>query len=38
MYRSEPRDEYIFSWFEIREDHLLVVPYPDSICEIRRFP
>jgi hypothetical protein len=38
MHRSELRDEYICSWCEIREDCLLVVPYPNSICEIRRFP
>jgi hypothetical protein len=34
----ERRDEYICSWCEIREGHLLAVPYPNSQCEIRRFP
>ena len=34
----ELRDEYICSWCEIREGHLLAVPYPNSRCEIRRFP
>jgi hypothetical protein len=35
---SELRKEYICSWCEIREGHLLAVPYPNSRCEIRRFP
>ena len=35
---AELRDEYICSWCEIREGHLLAVPYPNSRCEIRRFP
>jgi transcriptional regulator with XRE-family HTH domain len=34
----ELRKEYICSWCEIREGHLLAVPYPNSRCEIRRFP
>jgi hypothetical protein len=34
----ELRNEYICSWCEIREGHLLAVPYPNSRCEIRRFP
>jgi len=34
----ELREEYICSWCEIREGHLLAVPYPNSRCEIRRFP
>ena len=35
---AELRNEYICSWCEIREGHLLAVPYPNSRCEIRRFP
>jgi len=35
---AELRDEYLCSWCEIREGHLLAVPYPNSKCEIRRFP
>ena len=35
---TELRNEYICSWCEIREGHLLAVPYPNSRCEIRRFP
>ena len=38
IYFVELRDEYICSWCEIREGHLLAVPYPNSRCEIRRFP
>ena len=38
IYFIELRDEYICSWCEIREGHLLAVPYPNSRCEIRRFP
>jgi hypothetical protein len=34
----ELREEYICSWCQIREGHLLAVPYPNSRCEIRRFP
>ena len=34
---SELRDEYICSWCEIREGHLLAVPHPNSKCEIRQF-
>lgn len=33
----ELRDEYICGWCEIREGHLLAVPYRNSRCEIRRF-
>ena len=33
----ELRGEYICSWCEIREGHLLAVPHPNSKCEIRRF-
>jgi hypothetical protein len=33
----ELRDEYICSWCEIRDNHLLAVPYPNSRCEIRQF-
>jgi hypothetical protein len=33
----ELRGEYMCSWCEIREGHLLAVPYPNSKCEIRRF-
>ena len=32
------RNENICSWCEIREGHLLAVPYPNSRCEIRRRP
>ena len=35
---AELRDEYICSWCEIREGHLLAFPRPNSRCEIRRFP
>jgi transcriptional regulator with XRE-family HTH domain len=38
IYFIELRKEYICSWCEIREGHLLAVPYPNSRCEIRRFP
>jgi len=38
IYFTELRNEYICSWCEIREAHLLAVPYPNSRCEIRRFP
>jgi transcriptional regulator with XRE-family HTH domain len=38
IYFVELRDQYFCSWCEIREGHLLVVPYPNSRCEIRRFP
>jgi transcriptional regulator with XRE-family HTH domain len=38
IYFIELRGEYICSWCEIREGHLLAVPYPNSRCEIRRFP
>ncbi len=38
IYFIELRNEYICSWCEIREGHLLAVPYPKSRCEIRRFP
>jgi transcriptional regulator with XRE-family HTH domain len=38
IYFTELRNEYICSWCEIREGHLLAVPYPNSRCEIRRFP
>src|ERR1700723_2327764 len=38
IFFTELRDEYICSWCEIREGHLLAVPYPNSRCEIRRFP
>jgi transcriptional regulator with XRE-family HTH domain len=38
IYFIELRNEYICSWCEIREGHLLAVPYPNSRCEIRRFP
>jgi len=37
IYFIELRGEYICSWCEIREGHLLAVPYPNSKCEIRRF-
>jgi len=37
IYFIELRGEYICSWCEIREGHLLAVPYPNSRCEIRRF-
>lgn len=38
IYFVELRDEYLCSWCEIRDGHLLAVPYPNSKCEIRRFP
>jgi len=38
IYFIELRDEYLCSWCEIREGHLSAVPYPNSKCEIRRFP
>jgi transcriptional regulator with XRE-family HTH domain len=38
LYFIELRSQYICSWCEIREGHLLAVPYPNSRCEIRRFP
>ena len=37
IYFVELRGEYICSWCEIREGHLLAVPHPNSKCEIRRF-
>jgi transcriptional regulator with XRE-family HTH domain len=37
IYFVELRDEYICSWCEIRDSHLLAVPYPNSRCEIRQF-
>ena len=38
IYFIELRNEYICSWCEIRDGHLLAVPYPNSRCEIRQFP
>jgi transcriptional regulator with XRE-family HTH domain len=38
IYFIELRGEYICSWCEIREGHLLAVPYPNSRCEIRQYP
>lgn len=38
IYFVELRQEYICSWCEIRDGHLLAVPYPNAKCEIRRFP
>jgi transcriptional regulator with XRE-family HTH domain len=38
IYFVELRDEYVCSWCEIREGHLLAVPHPNSKYEIRRFP
>lgn len=38
IYFVELRDQYVCSWCEIREGHLLAVPHPNSKCEIRRFP
>ena len=38
IYFIELRGAYLCSWCEIREGHLLAVPYPTSRCEIRRFP
>ena len=38
IYFIELREAYLCSWCEIREGHLLAVPYPTSRCEIRRFP
>lgn len=38
IYFVELREEYVCSWCEIREGHLLAVPHPNSKCEIRRFP
>ena len=35
---SELRDEYVCSWCEIKEGHLITIPYPNSPVEIRRFP
>ncbi len=37
IYFIELRGEYLCSWCEIREGHLLAVPYPNSKREIRRF-
>lgn len=38
IYFVELRNEYICSWCEIREGHLLAIPSPNSKYEIRRFP
>jgi len=37
IYFVELRGEYICSWCEIRDGHLLAIPYPNAKCEIRRF-
>jgi transcriptional regulator with XRE-family HTH domain len=37
IYFIELRGGYICSWCEIREGHLLAIPYPNSKCEVRRF-
>jgi transcriptional regulator with XRE-family HTH domain len=37
IYFIELRGEFLCSWCEVREGHLLAVPYPNSMCEIRRF-
>jgi hypothetical protein len=36
-YLAELRGEFLCGWCEVREGHLLAVPYPNSMCEIRRF-
>jgi transcriptional regulator with XRE-family HTH domain len=38
IYFIELREGYLCSWCEIKEGHLLSIPYPNSPCEIRRFP
>lgn len=37
IYFVELRGEFICSWCEVREGHLLAIPSPNSMCEIRRF-
>jgi len=37
IYFIELRGEYICSWCEVQNGHLLAIPYPNSICEIRQF-
>ncbi len=37
IYFIELRGDYICSWCEIRDGHLLAIPHPNSKCEIRRF-
>jgi transcriptional regulator with XRE-family HTH domain len=38
IYFVELRDEYVCSWCEIKEGHLIAIPYPNAPVEIRRFP
>jgi hypothetical protein len=38
LYFIELRGAYVCSWCEIKEGHLLSIPYSTSPCEIRRFP
>jgi hypothetical protein len=38
IYFVELREEYVCSWCEIKEGHLISIPYPNSPVEIRRFP
>jgi len=38
IYFVELRDEYVCSWCEIKEGHLIAIPHPHSSVEIRRFP
>jgi hypothetical protein len=38
IYFIELREGYLCSWCAIKEGHLLAIPYPNSPCEIRRFP
>jgi transcriptional regulator with XRE-family HTH domain len=38
IYFVELRNGYVCSWCEVKENHLLAIPHPNSPCEIRRFP
>jgi transcriptional regulator with XRE-family HTH domain len=38
IYFLELRGAYLCSWCEMKEGHLLSIPYSTSPCEIRRFP
>ena len=38
IYFIELRGAYLCSWCEIKDGHLLSIPYSTSPCEIRRFP
>jgi transcriptional regulator with XRE-family HTH domain len=37
IYFVELREGYVCSWCEVKEGHLIAIPYPNSPSEIRRF-